>query len=410
MPTVPLPSRETTEPLTPVWLIVTPFIPRPDQASGDRRLMAMLEMLRPQCSLQLVALHPRDGEDATYADRLAALGVEYLGMGRSVAARALLRQPYHAVLFEFHHVTPGLLPLARRVQPQALMIVDSVDVHFLREREAVRLGKLDATIPEETRFHELLAYRRADVTIVVSSVEASLLVDDGVHNTVVIPNIVPLLPRTVRKRSPSALFVGSFDHAPNGDAVHWFRDAVWPSVRGRVPEAQWLIAGSRVPPDVLALDGRDGVQVVGFVPSTYELLDRVQVSVAPLTFGGGMKGKVSEALAAGVPVVTTKWGAQGLEAGAGTAFLLADDPDDFASAVVALMLDEGQQARMGDAGRELARRLCSAEAAAPVVQRLVERSRATRPALGAAQRWLAFASFAAGRGVDRLRRRRPSLS
>ncbi len=389
----------------PPWLVITPFIPRPDQASGDRRLVAMLQILQPLCTLQLVALHARDGDDETYASRLATIGVDFLGVGRSAAARALLQRSYKGVLFEFHHVTPGLLPLARRVQPQALIIVDSVDVHYLREREASRLGKLDAAIPEQTRVHELIAYRRADVTVVVSSIESTLLVDDGVHNTVVVPNIVPLIPRTVRKRAPIALFIGSFDHAPNRDAVHWFHDAVWPSVRRRVPDAEWIIAGSRVPPDVLALHGRDGVNVVGFVPSTRELLDRVQVSVAPLTFGGGMKGKVSEALAAGVPVVTTRWGAQGLEEGAGRAFLQADDPEEFASAVVTLLLDEEQRTRIGDEGRVLARRLCSAEAAAPVLAQLVHRSDTPRPALSSTQRLLAFASFAAGRGVDRIRGR-----
>ena len=116
-------------------MIVTPFIPRADQASGDRRLVAMFALLLPLCRLELVALRERDRGDAAYVEQLTAMGVHCLGTGRAVATQAFLRSTYAAVFFEFHHATPGLLPRVRRVQPQAVVIVDSVDVHFLRERE-----------------------------------------------------------------------------------------------------------------------------------------------------------------------------------------------------------------------------------------------------------------------------------
>ena len=221
----------------------------------------------------------------------------------------------------------------------------------------------------------------------------------------IVPNIVEFVARTMRPRDPKGLFVGGFDHALNAAAVHWFHDEVWPHVYRELPDAEWIIAGSNVPPDVQAMHGRDGVNVVGFVASTGPWLELTQVSVAPLTFGGGVKGKVSEALAAGVPVVTTRWGAQGFEEGQGTAFLQAEEPLEFARAVVSLLRDEGLCARIGEEGRALAQRLCSADAAEPALRELVRLTARPKRASSIPRRILALANLAARRGFALLLRR-----
>ena len=389
----------------PRWLVVMPLMPRADQASGDRRLVAMLRALAADCALDAVVLGPPDDANAAYQRHLESLGVTFLGYGMSAAVRALIGRAFDGVFFEFYFAAARLERIVRSLQPNATIIVDSVDVHYLREQEAARLGKLDCAVPVLTKVTELGVYSRADVTIVVSEPERQILEAEGVTRCVIVPNIVELVARTIRPRDPKVLFVGGFDHAPNAAAVHWFHDEIWPHVRRDLPDAEWIIAGSKVPPDVLAMHGRDGVNVVGFVASTGPWLELTQVSVAPLTFGGGMKGKVSEALAAGVPVVTTRWGAQGFEEGEGTAFLQAEEPLEFARAVVSLLRDEGLCARIGEAGRVLAQRLCSVDAAEPALRELVRLTARSKRASSMPRRILALADLAARRGFARLLRR-----
>lgn len=388
----------------PRWLFIAPQIPRPERASGDRRLFAMLAALAVDCDVALLAIASREPDAAAAERALIDAGVRFVGYGANVGIAALVRETFDAVCFEFYHTAIGMSHFVRALQPQALLVVDSVDLHFLREREAARLGAGDLAASTRTETDELAVYRQADVTIVVTSSECDVLHGLGLTSLEIVPNIVPLIPRNERSRESEVLFIGGFRHPPNGAAVHWFGSEVWPSVRQRVPDARWMIVGSDAPLDVKALDGRDGITVTGFVESTAPWLDAAQVSIAPLTFGAGMKGKVSEALSAGVPVVTTRWGAQGLERGAGIAYLLADTPSEFADAVVRLLRDSDLRDTISHAATELARQTCTIDAAAPALAALVQRSRmaARGPASGRMARCVALGALVVRRRLARL--------
>ena len=385
----------------PRWLILVPHLPQPERAGGDRRLFAILSALAPDCDVTLIAISPPLADAGAREQALRACGVLAVGHGPRAILSAIARLSFDAVFFEFWFIASGLLHLTRASQPQAMHIVDSVDLHYLREREAAHLngdfGRGDANVVAE-----LNVYRQADVTIVVTESERDELARRGITNVEVVPIIVPIVPRSERARTASLLFVGGFRHLPNGAAVHWFAREVWPRVLGAVPNAMWTIVGSDAPEDILALQGTNGIIVEGFVPDTTPFLDAAQVSIAPLTYGAGMKVKVSEALAAGVPVVTTRWGAQGLESGAGTAFLQADTAPDFADAVVSLLMDPALRRQLSREGPLLARRACTLEAAAPALEILVATSiRSSVPALSTARRFLALAALVTRRRVLR---------
>ena len=388
----------------PRWLIVSPEVPRFDHAGGDRRLLEILRVVARHCDVHLMALQPRQDDDAPYERHLQEIGVHIVGRGVRAGISALVKQRYDVVFFEFYYTTNRLLRVTRNVQPHAVVMVDSVDLHYLREREAVRLGSLKEAIAASTELEELDAYRKADLTIAVSFAEQAVLQGLGIRSVEVIPIIMDIVERSQRPREPGLLFVGGFRHVPNVMAVEWFHRDVWPLVRARVPAAKWTIAGSKVPPAIRALDGRDGIDVLGFVPSTAPLLEAAEVSIAPLTYGAGMKSKVCEALAAGVPVVTTTWGAQGLERGIGTGFKVADEPEAFADAVVQLLTEPDERARLGAGGQQVALELCSAAAAAPGIASLIQRSALVAGSTSLPQRMVALMSLAAGRAAVRLRR------
>jgi len=171
------------------------------------------------------------------------------------------------------------------------------------------------------------------------------------------------------------VFVGGLWHPPNWDGVFWFCAEVWPHVRAAVPDATFRLIGSNawsLPIDTPTLTAAPGVVVEGFVADLGAVYAAAAVVVAPVRFGAGMKGKVCEAMAAGVPVVTTTVGAEGIHAVAGRDLLVADDPEAFAAAVVSLLGDPERAAAVGAAGAAAIQAQCSTDVVRPAVHGLVE--------------------------------------
>jgi polysaccharide biosynthesis protein PslH len=141
----------------------------------------------------------------------------------------------------------------------------------------------------------------------------------------------------------------------NADAVQFFARQIFPRIRRTLPRARTLIVGSRPTPEVLALHDGHSVVVTGTVPAVEPFLQHATMSVVPIRFGGGTRIKILEALAHGVPVVSTRIGAEGLEVEDGRHLLLADSPDDFADACISLSRDGARRAALSREGIKLAR-------------------------------------------------------
>ena len=149
---------------------------------------------------------------------------------------------------------------------------------------------------------------------------------------------VPGTSRTFHERK-DILFVGGFQHQPNVDAVKFFVAEVMPELRRECSGVKFLAAGSNAPEDIKAL-ACDDVEILGFVDDLHALMDRVVLSVAPLRYGAGIKGKIGTSLAAGLPVVSTTIGVEGMNLKAGIDVLVADDVEEFVKAIKLLMQDE----------------------------------------------------------------------
>ena len=142
-------------------------------------------------------------------------------------------------------------------------------------------------------------------------------------------------------KEPAVMFLGNYPHDPNRDAVVWFHAEVWPRVREKVPEAVFYVVGKDPTPDLLAIARRDpSVMVTGTVEDVRPYFERSKVFVNPVRIGGGFRGKILEAMAMGLPIVTTSLGAEGVEAESGREMIIADEPAEFADAVVGLLRDD----------------------------------------------------------------------
>jgi len=141
------------------------------------------------------------------------------------------------------------------------------------------------------------------------------------------------------------------DYKPNVDAVTWFVKDVFPSIVRRVPEARLLLVGHDSRHRLRRLADGHRIVATGSVADVAPLVAEAAVSVAPIRVGSGTRIKILEALALGVPVVSTTLGAEGLDLAPGREILLADAPEDFAAEVVRLLKDRATRDAMGDAGR-----------------------------------------------------------
>jgi glycosyltransferase involved in cell wall biosynthesis len=156
------------------------------------------------------------------------------------------------------------------------------------------------------------------------------------------------------EKAPAALFLGNLTVGHNVDAAMHFAAEVWPRVRAAMPEAELHLVGEPAP-QVRALDGRDGVRVMGYVEDLRPVLARTVVSVAPLRYGAGIQNKVLETMAAGLPSLLSGMVAEPLGAAPGREVVVADTDEATAAEIVALLRDPSRAREIGLAGQAYVR-------------------------------------------------------
>ncbi len=339
-------------------LVVAPNLPTPDRASGDLRLFSLLRALRDRydvtfCAYGASGQSERLGatEFSRYADDARGAGLQ-LHLGDPV--QAAVQGRFDIVLFEFYFAARLYLDELRFRMPGAQMVIDTVDIHFNRLQSLARLTGSVAARQQaaEVMAEELSAYRAADALVVVSDDERKLLGSHAVTvPAYVIANfheLAPLEPKQVSAERLELLFVGGFAHDPNVDAVIYFCQEVLQRVLDRYPNARLTVVGGNPPAEVLAL-ASNSVSILGYVRDIAPIFLRSHISVAPLRFGGGIKGKVGEAMAEGLPVVTTLTGVEGLSVTHGVEVMVATDAAEFAEHIIALAAEPGSYARVREA-------------------------------------------------------------
>jgi GT2 family glycosyltransferase len=362
----------------PRVLICDWTVPTPDRDSGGHRMDWIVRLLSPLCSLiTFVPVSPY--AYPAYASLLRQRGVEVLSE-TNVRFRNFMRSRqglYDVVILSRTQVAHNRLRWVRRFQPRASVIFDTVDLKSVRlEREKLAVGRSFDGSPARHRKLEDRLIRDSDMTATVSEQEATAVRSRApAARTIVLPNVheVPdrRVPDFVSRRG--LLFIGSFMHPPNADAVRWFALEVLPVIRSQI-DVDLVVIGPGATPAAVASWGAH-TRYLGWVPDVLPAFDSARLGVVPLRYGAGMKGKVGQAMSLGLPVVTTSIGAEGMDLVDGRDVLIEDDAGAFAGAVVRLHEDAELWSSLSRAGQSLV-----AERWAPDAMRirLLEVLRATR--------------------------------
>jgi GT2 family glycosyltransferase/glycosyltransferase involved in cell wall biosynthesis len=325
----------------PTILVIDTYVPN-DRESGCVRLFNILKIF-----LNMgysVIFFPSNGyPEQPYTSTLQQMGIEVIyGTARNNDFEGKLWKRLSlidAVWLCRPELCDRYMDLIR-VQKKIPIIYDTIDLHFLRlqrQEKYMRIPKNDDNWSWEIYQKLELNYaNKASATVVVTEDERQTLLSLGVKNVHVIPNVhTPNhAPESVPFDERSGLvFIGSYNHPPNIDAVKWLCSEIMPIVWLSRPEMVVTLLGSNLKEEVKALAG-DRVIVTGYVEKPEPYFEKSRVFVAPLRFGAGMKGKIGQAMSLGLPAVTTGIGAEGMGLQNYHDVLVADSAEDFARAIL----------------------------------------------------------------------------
>jgi len=350
------PYRESERDVLKRALFIDDTVPTPDKDAGSN---AALEHMK---SLQRLGYKVHFvGSDnmakiTPYTEALERIGIQchYAPYQWSVE-EVFRREPPDFDLVYLHRLTNATkyAAMARQRYPSARIVYNVADLHHLRiEREAdIRGDPVLRVRAAATKQAELAALREADHIIVHSSHERDVI-------AAVIPKAwVTVVPWVVHPQ-PASLpfearhdlaFIAGFNHPPNVDAALWLARDIMPLVWAEDPSIQCLLIGSEMPSCVTGL-AEAGVRVLGYVPDLAPHLDQLRLTVAPLRFGAGLKGKVLTSFAAGLPCVGTPCAFEGMDLSKALSSLAASDPAAFAANILRVHRDQALNAALATDG------------------------------------------------------------
>jgi GT2 family glycosyltransferase/glycosyltransferase involved in cell wall biosynthesis len=338
-------------------LVIDARMLTPDQDAGSVRMQAMLEIATAlRCKVTFVADNLEHREP--YVSALTQRGIEVLFQPyvRSVAEVLVTRaREFDVIVLSRHYIAARHIDTVRKAAPGALIVFDTVDLHFLREERLAALegGRLAQMSARSKRDEELALIAKADVTLVVSDAEQAVLHDLAPASRVMLLSTIhePVAHVAPWERRRGIVFVGGFEHPPNVDAMRWYAREIVPHLRALLPGVPTYVIGSRVTASVEAL-ASDDMRIVGYVPDIAPYLEGCRVSISPLRYGAGVKGKINTAMSYGLPVVATTASVEGMHLADGVDVLVADAPQAFAAAVARLHDDRALWERLSAAGRD----------------------------------------------------------
>ena len=333
-------------------LIIGKVWPEPSSsAAGSRTLQLINLFLEQNWQVSFASA----ASESDYSFDLKSLGIRSLHIVLNDSSFDILvknMQP-HMVLFDRFTSEEQFGWRVAQNCPNALRILDTIDLHCLRleRQEAIKQNRDFSLLDLNSDFakREIASIYRSDVSLMISDYEMDLLINHfKIDNSLL--HYVPFLLDPILKKDnqwPSFserehfLSIGNFLHEPNWDAVLFLKQFIWPLIRKQLPKAEIHIYGAYPSKKVFDLNNlKEGFLIKGRADSLERVMKKTKVCLAPLRFGGGIKGKLIDAMQFGVPSVTTDIGAEAMHGEFPWNGIIANQPHKFAEAAVELYTNE----------------------------------------------------------------------
>jgi len=323
-------------------LFIDATTPTPDMDSGSIDSINYMKIFQ-SFSYQITFIPINNFSYAKYyTQNLQKLGIECLYSPYINSLNEHLESKgdqYDIVLISRVNQAIKSMALIKKYCQKARIIFNPVDLHFLRFQRQAKLlnnSQLDKHAYELKKM-ELLIAEHSDCTIVLSDIEKKVLLQEHQKlNVEVIPFIsnCHAAGNDFEDRN-GILFIGNFQHSPNTDAVLYFLDKIWPLIQEKEPDIQLNIIGANPLPQLINKSQKN-IFVLGYVKDISTYFNQAKISVVPLRYGAGLKGKIRTSLSYGLPLVSTSIAVEGMNLEHRTHVLIADNEIEFSDSVVEL--------------------------------------------------------------------------
>lgn len=333
-------------------LIIGSVWPEPDSSAAGSRMMQLIHLFQSQKWEITFACAAADSEYMCDFEKTGVkkINIELNNSGFDSFIKKL--QPTIVMFDRFMTEEQFGWRVAENC-PDALRILDTEDLHCLRSarqkafKEKKEFSENDLLL-EDIAKREVASILRCDLSLIISYVEINLL-NDLFKVDEALLHYIPFMLDPVNDTSNWKTFeerkhfitIGNFLHEPNWNAVLYLKEAIWPLIRKELPQAEIHIYGAYPSQKVNELhQAKEGFYIKGRAEDAKEVVGKAKVCLAPLRFGAGIKGKLTESMQCGTPNVTTNIGAEAMHAELEWSGSIADDAQSIAAAAVKLYTDK----------------------------------------------------------------------
>lgn len=337
-------------------LIIGTVWPEPDSSAAGSRMMQLISLFQ-DCGWKITF-----ASTAAESDYRADLEKEHIDqvsieLNSSTFDEFIDRCAPSMVIFDRYMTEEQFGWRVAEQCPQALRILDTEDLHCLRKArgKAVRQGRQfneKVLLTEETAKREIAAIYRSDLSLIISEAEMDLLRSVfQVQGCLLcyLPFLLDPIASDANGLWPSFeerrhfISIGNYRHPPNLDSIKYLKYKIWPLIRRKLPAAEMYSYGAYPTQKALSLnDPKQGFYVKGRAENAREVIRQARISLAPLRFGAGLKGKLIESMQCGTPSVTTNIGAEGIKGNLDWCGNISDHPEELAAAAVELYKDRSK--------------------------------------------------------------------
>ncbi len=341
-------------------LIIGTVWPEPNSTAAGNRMLQIIEQFQIQKFEVIFACAAAIGE---FSFDLKSINVEMVAieLNNSSFDDFILELKPEIVIFDRFMIEEQFGWRIAENLPNCLKILDTEDLHFVRNTrfenfKKQKLTSNDDYLNSELAKREIASIYRCDLSLIISEVEMEILIKVFKIDSRIL-HYLPFLLNEIKENDfdnfPSFaerqhfITIGNFRHEPNWNAVLYLKETIWPLIKKQLPKAEMHIYGSYVTEKAMQLHNeKDGFLVKGRVENAKEVIKNARVLLAPVRFGAGIKGKLTDAMQCGTPSITTTIGAESMSAIASELAMtkwngkITDDEINFLNAAVELYLNE----------------------------------------------------------------------